>query len=73
MRVQDRAYSVRIVFHKEEDKKPEEQRFRCLIARSAQGAITKGLLRSRRRNAKHENFGCTKLTVEVTCLGAVDR
>jgi len=77
MRVQDRAYRIRIVFHRGEGKKPdEEKKFHCLIARSPQGAITKAFLKCRARNGNdgtHGNYGCELLTIEVSCLGAVDK
>lgn len=77
MSVQERAYSIRILFHKvnkpEKPEKPDEEWFRCLIARSPQGAITKSFLRSRSRKGKHGNYGCQKMTIEIRCLGMVDR
>lgn len=71
-RVQDRAYRIKIAFLGE-GKKTEEKSFRCLVARSAQGAITKAFLRARSRKSNHENYGCMKMAVEIECLGPVER
>jgi hypothetical protein len=70
----DNGYHVRIFFKPEENGEIEEKRFRCLLARSPQGAITKAFELSRKRNGgEHSNYGCKKITIEITCLGPVDQ
>lgn len=71
----DNAYHVRIIFIKA-GAELEEKVFRCIVDRSPQGAITKAFRRSRVRKGNgngHGNYSCERLSVEVKCLGHVDK
>lgn len=70
------AYEIRIVFL-QDGIAIEERIFRRVVDRSVQGAITKVFQKTRIRNGSHggsqKSYGCEKLSVEIRCLGNVDR
>jgi len=74
--VENNAYKVRIVFMKG-GAAVCDQTFRCIVDRSPQGAITKAFRKSRIRIGSngdgHKTYGCQKMSVEVSCLGSVEK
>ena len=70
----DNCYEIRIIFIKAGEA-IEEMVFRRVTDRSPQGAITKALHKTRIRkgNSQGYTYGCERLSVEVKCLGSVEK
>ena len=58
-----------------DDEVIEEMIFRRITDRSPQGAITKAFHKTRIRkgNGQGHTYGCERLSIEVKCLGAVEK
>ena len=71
----DNCYTITITFSKD-GQEPEQRRFRRVIGRSPQGAITKAFRMSRMRTGfriEHENHGSEEVTIRIKCLGRVEK
>jgi len=68
------CYEIRIVFIRHGEV-IDEMIFRRVTDRSPQGAITKALHKTRVRKgyAQGHTYNCEKLSIEVSCLGSVEK